>query len=237
MAEQVVLQAEKRTVTGKAVRHLRQEGKLPANLTGRKQEAEAIQINAHDFEKLLKAHGRTTIFTLSIAPSAKTQNVVIGRVSRDPISGAIEHIDFRHVAMNELMRARVPLQVVGESPSVKAKEGILLHLMNVIEVEALPANLPEAIEVTAYYVVSEAMTNAAKYAHASGVQVTVEVRDQLLRVSVRDDGQGGADPDGGSGLVGLKDRAEAMGGTLSLQSHPGAGTSLQVDLPLDAATT
>ena len=147
MAEQVVLQAEKRTVTGKAVRNLRRAGTLPANLTGRKQEAEAIQINAQEFEKLLKAHGRTTIFTLSIAPSAKTQNVVIGRVSRDPISGAIEHIDFRHVAMNELMRARVPLQIVGESPSVKAKEGILLHLMNVIEIEALPGNLPEAIEV------------------------------------------------------------------------------------------
>ena len=91
--------------------------------------------------------------------------------------------------------------------------------------------------MTAYYVVSEAMTNAAKYARASVVQVAVEVRDQLLRVSVRDDGQGGADPDGGSGLVGIKDRAEAMGGTLSLQSHPGAGTSLQIDLPLDAATT
>jgi signal transduction histidine kinase len=87
--------------------------------------------------------------------------------------------------------------------------------------------------VAAYYIVSEAMTNAAKYAHASVVHIAVEVREQLLRVSVRDDGRGGADPEGGSGLVGLKDRAEAMGGTLSLRSPLGAGTSLQVDLPLD----
>jgi large subunit ribosomal protein L25 len=147
MAEQVELQAEKRTVTGKAVRNLRRVGVLPANLTGRKQEAQAIQVDAHEFEKLLKAHGRTTIIKLAIAPSSQTQNAVIGRVSRDPISGAIEHIDFRHVVMTEVMRARVPLHVVGESPAVKAREGILLHLLNDLEVEALPANLPEAIEV------------------------------------------------------------------------------------------
>ena len=132
----------------------------------------------------------------------------------------------------------------GIHPAILAEGGLGPALKTLARRSAVPVelelpaelHLPEAIEVTAYYVVSEAITNAAKYAHASVVQVAVEVRDQLLRVSVRDDGQGGADPDGGSGLVGLKDRAEAMGGTLSLQSHPGAGTSLQVDLPLEAAT-
>jgi signal transduction histidine kinase len=77
--------------------------------------------------------------------------------------------------------------------------------------------------VAAYYIVSEALTNAVKYARASVVHVAVEVRDQLLRISVRDDGEGGADPARGSGLLGLKDRAEAMGGTMSLESRPGAG--------------
>jgi signal transduction histidine kinase len=133
----------------------------------------------------------------------------------------------------------------GIHPAILAEGGLGPALKTLARRSAVPVELelpselrlPEAIEVTAYYVVSEAMTNAAKYARASVVQVAVEVRDQLLRVSVRDDGQGGADPDGGSGLVGIKDRAEAMGGKLSLQSHPGAGTSLQVDLPLDAATT
>ena len=107
-----------------------------------------------------------------------------------------------------------------------------------VELE-LPAELelPEQIEVATYYIVSETMTNAAKHANASVVRVAVEVRGPLLRVSVRDDGRGGADPDGGSGLVGLKDRAEAMGGTMSLRSPRGEGTSLQVDLPLDAATS
>jgi signal transduction histidine kinase len=77
------------------------------------------------------------------------------------------------------------------------------------------------------------LANAAKYARASVVHVAVEVRGGLLAVSVRDDGEGGADPSRGSGLLGLKDRAEAIGGTLSCESPHGAGTSLQVELPLD----
>src|SRR5882724_3190538 len=96
---------------------------------------------------------------------------------------------------------------------------------------------PEGVEVAAYYVVSEALTNAAKYARASTVHVGVEARDRLLLVSVSDGGQGGADPARGSGLLGLKDRAEAMGGKMSVESPLGGGTSLQVELPLDDPTT
>jgi signal transduction histidine kinase len=95
--------------------------------------------------------------------------------------------------------------------------------------------LPERVEVAAYYVVSEALTNAAKHARALVVHVTVRERDDMLEVCVRDDGRGGADPTRGSGLLGLKDRAEAIGGTLSFESVAGEGTSLHVHLPLDKA--
>jgi signal transduction histidine kinase len=94
--------------------------------------------------------------------------------------------------------------------------------------------LLEPIEVGAYYVVSEALTNAAKHAGASYAAVEVEAVDGVLRVSVRDDGVGGADFAHGSGLVGLKDRVEALGGRLSLESPRGAGTSVEVELPLTA---
>jgi signal transduction histidine kinase len=93
--------------------------------------------------------------------------------------------------------------------------------------------LPERVEVAAYYVVSEALTNAAKYARASIARVAVDAEDGVLRFAVRDDGIGGADPARGSGLLGLKDRAEAIGGSISLLSPEGAGTSLHVVLPLD----
>jgi signal transduction histidine kinase/uncharacterized protein YoaH (UPF0181 family) len=96
--------------------------------------------------------------------------------------------------------------------------------------------LPESVEVAAYYVVSEALTNAAKYAHASVVGVDVGAQEGILSVEVRDDGLGGAEPVRGSGLLGLKDRAEAIGGTIFIESPAGAGTYLRVELPLDAAS-
>ena len=80
--------------------------------------------------------------------------------------------------------------------------------------------LPERIEVTVYYVVSEALTNAAKHSKASAVHVAVAVTDGDVRLAISDDGVGGADPAGGTGLIGLKDRVEAAGGTLTVQSAP-----------------
>jgi PAS domain S-box-containing protein len=92
--------------------------------------------------------------------------------------------------------------------------------------------LPEPVEVAAYYVVAEALTNVAKHAQATVARVDAEVIDGELRVSVQDDGVGGANPSPGSGLVGLADRVAALGGKLSLQSPLDGGTTLHVNLPL-----
>jgi signal transduction histidine kinase len=91
--------------------------------------------------------------------------------------------------------------------------------------------LPERAEATACYVVSEALANVARHAGASAVHVDVDAAGDVIRLAVRDDGGGGADPARGSGLVGLKDRAEAIGGTLSVRSRPGEGTTLLAELP------
>ncbi|MDQ1736754.1 MAG: hypothetical protein QOH56_3005 [Pseudonocardiales bacterium] len=100
----------------------------------------------------------------------------------------------------------------------------------------IAGRLPEPVEVAAYYVVSEMLTNAAKHAHASVVEVDAEASDGMLRVCVRDDGVGGADPQRGSGLVGLKDRIDALGGTFSVHSPAGAGTTVTCELPVLAGT-
>ncbi|OZC58687.1 histidine kinase [Rhodococcus sp. 06-621-2] len=94
----------------------------------------------------------------------------------------------------------------------------------------IPVRLDDSIEVAAYYVVAESLTNTAKYAGASHVQVTAVVTDGDLTLTVADDGRGGADPTLGSGLIGLHDRVAAAGGTLALHSPPGAGTSLTVTI-------
>ncbi len=93
--------------------------------------------------------------------------------------------------------------------------------------------LPSQIEVAAYYVVSEALTNVAKYAHASVVHVVVHASDSIAEIAVRDDGIGGADPTRGSGLVGLMDRVAVLGGTLTVTDEPGKGTSIVAKIPVD----
>jgi signal transduction histidine kinase len=94
--------------------------------------------------------------------------------------------------------------------------------------------LPEPVEVAAYYVAAEALTNAVKHARASRASVTLERQDGLLHLSVRDDGVGGADPSTGSGLTGIRDRVEALGGSLAVTSPRGEGTVLEVALPVAA---
>jgi signal transduction histidine kinase len=96
----------------------------------------------------------------------------------------------------------------------------------------LPGRLPDSLEVAGYYVVSEALANAAKHAQAGSVEVRAEQQDGSLRIHVSDDGIGGANPAGGSGLVGLRDRVEALGGTMVLSSPPDRGTYISVELPL-----
>ena len=88
------------------------------------------------------------------------------------------------------------------------------------------------VEVAANYLVAEMLTNATKHANASRVDVEAETLDGALGVCVRDDGAGGADPAGGSGLVGLRDRVEAVGGTMTIHSPQGVGTTLIARLPL-----
>ena len=100
----------------------------------------------------------------------------------------------------------------------------------------MEGRLPERIEAGAYYIVSEALTNVAKHADASTVALDVEADAGALRISVRDNGVGGADFARGSGLVGIKDRAEALGGRISLESPAGAGTAIEVELPLHGET-
>jgi PAS domain S-box-containing protein len=98
------------------------------------------------------------------------------------------------------------------------------------------ARWPENVEVTAYYIASEALTNAVKHAHASKVHISVESDLRQLVLTIRDDGVGGADPTHGSGLIGLSDRVAALGGALAVRSEPGSGTVLTAEIPVSAPT-
>jgi signal transduction histidine kinase len=133
----------------------------------------------------------------------------------------------------------------GIRPAILSKGGLGPALQMLARRATLPVDLelrvdrrfPECAEVAAYYVVAEALTNAAKYARASEVNVCVEADGANLRLSIRDNGIGGAHPGKGSGLVGLIDRIEALGGHMEISSHPGSGTSLLVEIPVEDRPT
>src|SRR5690349_14042234 len=148
----------------------------------------------------------------------------IGRVAGE-LNGVVE--DLREIAR-------------GIHPVILSEGGLGPALRTLARRAAVPVELdlaaigrlPEPVEVAAYYVVSEALTNATRHAHASVVCVAAEERGDSLRLSIRDDGAGDADPARGSGLIGLRDRAEALGGSLEVSSPPGEGTLILVLLPL-----
>ena len=128
----------------------------------------------------------------------------------------------------------------GIHPAILAKGGLAPALNTLVRRSSirvtldvrLQERLPEPIEVTAYYVISETLTNAAKHAKAATVHVRVDTASGVLRLDIRDDGVGGADPGRGSGLIGLRDRVEATGGTFTLRSRQGEGTHLLIELPV-----
>jgi GAF domain-containing protein len=128
----------------------------------------------------------------------------------------------------------------GIHPAMLAEGGLRPALAALARSSAVPASLrvevpgrlPGPVEIAAYYVVSEALTNAAKHAGAAAVTVEVAAGEGVLRVGVRDDGRGGAAFGPGSGLVGLRDRVEALGGRIALHSPPGEGTTLEAHLPI-----
>ena len=129
----------------------------------------------------------------------------------------------------------------GIHPAILAQGGLVLALKALARRSAVPVELevrvetrlPEPVERAAYYIVSEALTNTAKHAHASMVHVAVEARDGVLGLSIRDDGCGGADPTRGSGLIGLTDRVDALAGTIQVASPSGEGTTLLIALPIE----
>ena len=129
----------------------------------------------------------------------------------------------------------------GIHPAILSEEGLEAAVRSLTERATVPVRihadldgrLSEAVEATAYFVVSESLTNISKYANAAGAEIQLTQRDRRLTISVIDDGVGGAEPSRGSGLLGLRDRVAALGGTLEISSPPGVGTRIYADIPFD----
>jgi signal transduction histidine kinase len=130
----------------------------------------------------------------------------------------------------------------GIHPAILTEEGLAAAVESLADRSRVPVRvrsgldgdrLPETVEAAAYFVVSESLANVAKYAEARTVEISIERREGRVTVCVSDDGVGGADPEQGSGLLGLADRVAAVGGTLAIASRPGEGTQITAEIPID----
>lgn len=141
----LVLEAKKRIVTGRKVKNLRNEGMLPGTIYGEMIEPLSIQVSTDQFTHAYAQTGETGLINLTV--DGVVHPVLTNNVQRDPVSGLPIHMEFHQVNLKEKIHAHVPIELVGESQAVKEKTGTLLQLLDEVEVEALPTDLPEHIDV------------------------------------------------------------------------------------------
>lgn len=144
--EQIELKAEPRTLTGRRARRLRDQGYVPAVVYGSQVEATPIQIEGKTLQKVLTEAGGNTLIALQVGKK-KPVLALAREIQRDVIRHNILHVDFFQVIMTEKITAEIPLVLTGEAPAVEEIGGILVHGLNTVEVQCLPADLPSAIEV------------------------------------------------------------------------------------------
>lgn len=139
------LRATSRTQLGRQAKIARRAGFLPAVVYGESVPSQAIAVSQKEFEKVYQTAGESTLVHLDIAGTPHT--VLIHDIARDPVTGATLHADFYAVRMDKLLRAKITLEFIGESPAVKNEGGVLVKVVHELEVEALPQDLPHALAI------------------------------------------------------------------------------------------
>lgn len=179
---QVALNAENRTILGRKVKFLRKEGKIPAHVFGHKVKTVHVSVDQKDFAKTYNQVGETGLISLKIK-DGEEKPVLIRNTQFDPITDKIIHIDFYQVNLKEKVTANVRLEIVGEAPAVEQKLGVLLTPVTELEVEALPADLPEKIEVdiSNLNAVDEAIL-VKDLKIPSGVEVKADLEETVAKI-------------------------------------------------------
>jgi len=146
-ATQIELTVTPRSVLGKKVKTLRQQGITPANIYGHGIPSQAVQVPTPDLARTIRVAGRNTMLQLHVEGEKKRRPVFFRHVQRNPTTDEFLHVDFYQVSLKEKIRLEVPLNIVGEAPAVSVHQGILLQSVNAIAMEGLPGDLPPHIEV------------------------------------------------------------------------------------------
>jgi signal transduction histidine kinase len=223
--------AEFTALVGAAISNAQTRGELIASrariVTAADETRRRIERDLHDGtqQRLVSLALGLRTAEATVPPEATELKAQLGHVA-EGLAGAVN--DLREISR-------------GIHPAVLSKGGLEPALRVLARRSSLPVELnvgaierlAQPLETAAYYVVSEALANATKHASASVAEVMLQVRAATLHISIRDDGVGGADPSQGSGLLGLNDRVEALGGKIAVTSPQGQGTSMTVELPVE----
>jgi signal transduction histidine kinase len=150
------------------------------------------------------------------------------------VDEALQHAEGANATLRELVHGMLP-SALGRGGLGAGVRGLVARAPLPVSVSVTEERVPPALEATGYFIVAEALTNVIKYAHATRVEVKASVSDGALHIEVRDNGAGGARLEGSSGLIGLRDRAEAVEGELTVKSPVGGGTVVAARLPIPPA--
>lgn len=211
MVEKVELIVTPREASGKAAKRLRKDGILPANIYGHREDSQAIQIEVRDFERILRLHAATGLINLRQSGDGAIQTALIRHVQHDPRSGKVIHVDFFRVSMTERLNVKVALRFVGESLAVKNEGGVLLHLLDTIEIEGMASDLPEFIEVDISPLTEiDAIMHAGDVKLPDGFTLITDANEGVAKVAAT-----------------RAEKAEEATATEAAESAAGAGTNTQ----------
>ncbi|OGZ04079.1 MAG: hypothetical protein A2604_02140 [Candidatus Liptonbacteria bacterium RIFOXYD1_FULL_36_11] len=163
------LKAQKRNIFGKASKNLRKEGLIPAELYGHKIDNLHLSVPIKDFLKAFSEAGESSIINLDI--EGEKRPVLIYHISKNSLKDEIENIDFYQVRMDEKVTTKIPVEFIGESPAVKEKDALLIKVVDEIEVEAFPADLPHKIEIDI-----SSLDDFGKSIHAKDLNISSKVK-------------------------------------------------------------
>ena len=139
------LPAEPRDLIGRKVKNLRKLGRVPATVYGKNVKSISISVQSSAFEKVYAVAGETGLVELSVGKDIRP--VLVHTLQKDPVTSQLLHIEFHQVDLKEKVHAKVPLELIGDAPAIVGKIGVLLTLLDEVEVEALPMDLPEKLTV------------------------------------------------------------------------------------------
>jgi large subunit ribosomal protein L25 len=163
-------QVQPRTTIGKAVKKLRREGVLPASIYGRGIDSVSVQLPYIAARDLMNAHGYNSLINVTVEGESKSRPVVVKQVAQDPVSRVLWHIDFLQVDLTRKISGPVPVHFIGEAPAIHDHGGVLVIHSDTVEVEALPSDMPESLEISL-----DSLTELDSYLHAKEIKTPAGV--------------------------------------------------------------